>query len=181
MVSATDFIRVTYNEPHTARRRQMLAAHPELRTLAGHTPSTALWITGLVIIQGFLAVAVGDRSWLVWLPCAYIVGATIDHALWALIHDVRTPGVRSRTATDHLDRRQSAARDACRRLIQQPICSTTAIWRHGLTPASRTDGSQARRPIRNRKTLWSGNFRSRASSGPGLRVRFLTDGPSSTW
>jgi sphingolipid delta-4 desaturase len=24
---------------------------------------------------------------MVWVPCAYVIGATIDHALWALIHD----------------------------------------------------------------------------------------------
>jgi sphingolipid delta-4 desaturase len=41
----------------------------------------------------------GSRSWIVWLPCAYIVGATIDHALWALIHDCCHHLVfRSRTA-----------------------------------------------------------------------------------
>src|SRR5262249_11743872 len=30
---------------------------------------------------------VGDRPPWVWLPIAYIVGATIDHALWVLIHE----------------------------------------------------------------------------------------------
>jgi sphingolipid delta-4 desaturase len=35
----------------------------------------------------------------VWLPCAYVIGATIDHALWALIHDCTHNLVfRSRTA-----------------------------------------------------------------------------------
>jgi sphingolipid delta-4 desaturase len=34
-----------------------------------------------------LALATGHRSWIIWLPCAYIVGATIDHALWVLIHE----------------------------------------------------------------------------------------------
>ncbi len=65
----------------------MLAAHPELRTLTGPAPQSALWAAALAATQLALAVLVGDRSWYVWLPCAYIVGATIDHALWALIHE----------------------------------------------------------------------------------------------
>ena len=65
----------------------MLAAHPELRELAGPEPLSAIWAVGLVVAQFALALAVGDRHWYVWLPCAYVVGATIDHALWALIHE----------------------------------------------------------------------------------------------
>lgn len=82
-----DYIRVTYPEPHAARGRLMLAAHPELRTLAGQEPASALWIVALVVAQFVLALEVGDRPWYVWLPCAYVVGATIGHALWALIHE----------------------------------------------------------------------------------------------
>ena len=98
-VPSPDYIRVTYVEPHAARGRQMLAAHPELRDLAGPLPASALWITGLVLAQLGLALLVGHRSWMVWVPCAYVVGATIDHSLWALIHDCCHNLVfRSRTA-----------------------------------------------------------------------------------
>lgn len=77
----------------------MLAAHPELRALAGPTPSTAVWAVALVLIQTALAFVVGSRSWAIWVPCAYIVGATIDHALWAIIHDATHNLVfRNRTA-----------------------------------------------------------------------------------
>jgi sphingolipid 4-desaturase/C4-monooxygenase len=86
-MGASDYIRVTYGEPHAARRRQMLAAHPELRALAGPLPASAVWTLVLVVTQIGLALLVGDRRWFVWVPVAYIVGATIDHALWALIHD----------------------------------------------------------------------------------------------
>jgi sphingolipid delta-4 desaturase len=65
----------------------MLAAHPELRDLAGPQPTTALWVLFLVVAQLALAAVVGDQRWYVWVPVAYIAGATIDHALWALIHD----------------------------------------------------------------------------------------------
>ena len=84
---ALDYIRVQYPEPHAARGRQMLAAHPELRELAGPEPTSAWWTLALVAVQMSVALLVARTSWVVWIPCAYIVGATIDHALWALIHE----------------------------------------------------------------------------------------------
>jgi sphingolipid delta-4 desaturase len=86
-VASLDYIHVTRAEPHAQRARQMLVAHPELRELAGPSPSTALWVLALVTANIGLALLVGHRSWMIWVPVAYIAGATIDHALWALIHD----------------------------------------------------------------------------------------------
>ena len=86
-MARSEYYRVDYPEPHAARSRQLLAAHPELRTLFGPTPSTAFWIVALAALQLALSLLVADRPWWIWLPTAYIVGATIDHALWALIHD----------------------------------------------------------------------------------------------
>src|SRR5258708_6693336 len=77
----------------------MLAAHPELRGLAGPTPVSAAWTLALVAVQCGLALWLGPTRWYVWLPIAYVIGATIDHALWALIHDTCHNLVfRSRTA-----------------------------------------------------------------------------------
>src|SRR3954464_5519724 len=86
-VARLDYIHVTHADPHAQRARRMLAAHPELRDLAGPQPTTAGWVRALVMGQLALAVLVGDRRWYVWVPVAYVAGATIDHALWALIHD----------------------------------------------------------------------------------------------
>jgi sphingolipid 4-desaturase/C4-monooxygenase len=80
-------MRVNDPEPHAARARGLLAAHPELRALAGHLPSTGVWLFALVVAQIGIALFVGDRRWIVWAPTAYVVGATIDHALWVLIHE----------------------------------------------------------------------------------------------
>jgi sphingolipid delta-4 desaturase len=84
---AADFTYVEYPHPHVDRGRQILAAHPELRALAKPFPLTALWVSALVAVQLVLAVFLADRPWYIWLPVAYVVGATIDHALWVLIHD----------------------------------------------------------------------------------------------
>ncbi len=84
---ASEFTFVSYPHPHVERARQILAAHPEVRALAGPLPATAAWVATLVAVQMTLAFAVGAQPWYVWLPVAYLVGATIDHALWVLIHD----------------------------------------------------------------------------------------------
>ena len=84
---ALDYIRVTYPEPHALRGRQMLAAHPELRDLAGPDPRSALWVVVLAAVQFGLALTIGRGRWYICVPFAYVVGATIDHALWALIHE----------------------------------------------------------------------------------------------
>jgi sphingolipid 4-desaturase/C4-monooxygenase len=93
------YIRVFHGEPHAGRGRQLLVAHPELRALAGPAPSSGIWVLALVALQFGIAFAVGGRSWIVWLPCAYALGATIDHALWVLIHECSHNLIfRSRTA-----------------------------------------------------------------------------------
>ncbi len=84
---AQDFTYVAYPQPHIERGRQIVAAHPQVRTLAGPLPATALWITALAASQLALSIALRHSAWYVWLPIAYVVGATIDHALWVLIHD----------------------------------------------------------------------------------------------
>src|SRR5689334_16280701 len=87
VIVTADYIRVLHTEPHAGRGRQLLAAHPELRALAGPDRSSAAWVAALVLLQGGIALLAGGYRWYVWLPCAYVVGATIDHALWVLIHE----------------------------------------------------------------------------------------------
>jgi sphingolipid delta-4 desaturase len=81
------FVHVATPEPHVGRGREILAKHPELRSLAGPYRLSAVWIAVLVVVQIAIAVAVAGQPWYVWVPAAFLVGATIDHALWALIHD----------------------------------------------------------------------------------------------
>jgi len=78
---------VDYPEPHLARTRALLAAHPEARSLVGKDPSTAFWVVAIVAFQ--IAVSWALRAQPVWalVLVAYAVGAFGDHALWTLIHD----------------------------------------------------------------------------------------------
>lgn len=86
-MARTDYIHVRRVQQHVTRRREILQTHPEVRDLAGPVPSSAGWVLVLVAGQFAIALSVRDSRWWIWLPCAYVVGATIDHALWVLIHE----------------------------------------------------------------------------------------------
>src|SRR5262245_46716274 len=82
-----DYIYSPEPQYHIARHREIVRAHPEVLKLAGPTPSSVAWVVVLVTAQFALAAATAGSAWWIWLPVAYIVGATIDHALWVLIHE----------------------------------------------------------------------------------------------
>jgi len=74
-------------EPHRARTKQLLAAHPEAKALQGPVPISGAIILLVVALQLGLAWLLRDSSpWLV-LAVAWLVGAFADHALWVLIHE----------------------------------------------------------------------------------------------
>jgi sphingolipid delta-4 desaturase len=82
-----EFSRVDYPEPHFDRTRRMFAAHPELRSLCGNTPSTALFVVALVAAQVAAAWCLRDAG--IWwvIAAAWLFGAFVDHGLWVLIHE----------------------------------------------------------------------------------------------
>ena len=82
-----DYIRVNYPEPHVGRAKQILQAHPEIKALFGNTPSTALYILGVVSLQTFLAIFLSNSSLFVLFVSAYLIGAVANHALFVLIHE----------------------------------------------------------------------------------------------
>jgi sphingolipid delta-4 desaturase len=87
LMSQTSFIQVEYPQPHPLRTRQILAAHPEVKSLFGNTPSTAFWVAALVALQLAIAARIGELPIWVNLLVAYCVGAIATHGLWALVHD----------------------------------------------------------------------------------------------
>ncbi len=83
----TDYYRASYPEPHIGRTARLLKAHPELIKLVYPTPSTMLWILGIVALQIAIAIVAAQWSWWVILIIAYTVGACANHALFVLNHD----------------------------------------------------------------------------------------------
>lgn len=76
-------------DPHPARARKLLAAHPELRALNGRNPWTAAIGAGLAAVQLGLAAGIGlsHAPWWAILALAWFVGAFVDHALFAVMHE----------------------------------------------------------------------------------------------
>ena len=74
-------------EPHAARTRAILRAHPEVRALIGRTRWTAFILVGLVVLQLALAGGMRWSGWWQIIAAAYLVGAFISHALFVIIHE----------------------------------------------------------------------------------------------
>jgi len=76
--------------PHPRRRREILAAHPEVAKLIGYDRRTMLIIFGVVGGQSALAALFGHLGfgyWWLLLLVAYGVGAFANHAMYVAIHD----------------------------------------------------------------------------------------------
>lgn len=83
----TDFTWMLDEEPHRSRRMAILKKHPEIKKLYGHEWKTKYMVAATVLLQTFLAVAMREASWPVYLFVVYVVGATCNHSLFLAIHE----------------------------------------------------------------------------------------------
>lgn len=77
-------------QPHPARTRAILKAHPEIRQLMGRNPWTALilaLVAGLQLAVAGLMGSLGMDYWWLALVFAYVVGAFASHSLYVIIHE----------------------------------------------------------------------------------------------
>lgn len=81
------FVHSSEPEPHAARTKAILRAHPEMRGYIGKNPWSFLIVVALAAAQLGLAAAVAHAPWWAILLVAYTAGAVIDHALFVLIHE----------------------------------------------------------------------------------------------
>ncbi|XP_037087492.1 sphingolipid delta(4)-desaturase DES1-like [Pollicipes pollicipes] len=77
----------TVPEPHATRRRQILQAHPEVRSLFGHNPELKWQALCLVGVQLSAAYYARLLSWPWLLVAAYAFGGFLQHGLWSVIHE----------------------------------------------------------------------------------------------
>lgn len=80
-------------EPHGARRKAIMAAHPEVRSLVGTDPRLALIALALVVLQVASAVLSRDlvhrpNGPLYFVLVAYALGATVAQSLFMAIHEI---------------------------------------------------------------------------------------------
>tara|TARA_R110000868_G_scaffold64597_2_gene194065 strand:+ start:38358 stop:39302 length:945 start_codon:yes stop_codon:yes gene_type:complete len=85
---SNDYTFVEHEQIHKTRARQILKAHPEVRTLLGPNPWTSLLVVLLVSTQLALSFWLVDKPWWLILITAYVVGAFISHGLYVLVHEL---------------------------------------------------------------------------------------------
>jgi sphingolipid 4-desaturase/C4-monooxygenase len=84
------FYQSELDQPHPARTRAIIKAHPEVRQLMVRNPYTALIGVSLVILQTGIAYGIGRLGFGFWwlsLLVAYCIGAFANHANYVVIHD----------------------------------------------------------------------------------------------
>ena len=83
------FITSADAEPHLARAKSILAAHPELKKAFGRDATSVLWTVVIVAFQLLISIALAVYSapWWLIIVCAYGVGAFANIALLILIHE----------------------------------------------------------------------------------------------
>jgi len=74
-------------EPHKARTRAILRAHPDVREQIGRNPYSFIGIIGLVGLQMAAAYLIVGQPWWLLLLVAYTIGAVSNHALFVMIHE----------------------------------------------------------------------------------------------
>lgn len=76
-------------EPHKARTKEMIKAHPEIRNLIGRNPYTIFAILLCVAIQITLAIVIHnyELNWWWVFGLSYLVGAFACHTLFVCIHE----------------------------------------------------------------------------------------------
>src|SRR6478609_440648 len=85
-----DFFHSADAEPHGARTRAILRAHPEVRKLFGRNPWTGAIMLGIVLGQTAIAAAfgrLGPGYWWLAAGVAYAVGACANHCLYVVTHE----------------------------------------------------------------------------------------------
>lgn len=92
-----DFYWDTEKEPHAVRRELILKDHPEVSKLFGIDPMLKFTTFFLVLSQLALAFSIqyweswgitGYSFWICFFAAAYLIGATITHALFLAIHEI---------------------------------------------------------------------------------------------
>jgi len=91
LTAATERKQFTWSEtdePHATRRKLILAAHPEIASLFGYEPRTALIVAAIFVAQCLVAWYLSNKSWGLILVVAYVFGGTVNHSLQLAVHEL---------------------------------------------------------------------------------------------
>jgi sphingolipid delta-4 desaturase len=79
---------VNSDEPHAARRKEILKKYPQIKELFGYDSSQAYMALFWITTQAILAVYLHDKPWLLLLLVAYCYGGFAGHALYLAMHEL---------------------------------------------------------------------------------------------
>lgn len=82
-----EFLIVDTVDPHIRRRKDILSAHPEVKSLFGPNPYSGLLVLCLVTLQLLLAFLLRNQGLTLIFLTAYCIGAFVAASLYSLIHD----------------------------------------------------------------------------------------------
>ncbi|KAH0631585.1 hypothetical protein JD844_005983 [Phrynosoma platyrhinos] len=86
--SRDDFQWVYTDQPHTDRRKEILAKYPEIKKLMGPDPHLKWVVTLMVLTQMVASYLVKDLPWKWIFFWAYAFGGCINHSMTLAIHDI---------------------------------------------------------------------------------------------
>ncbi len=82
-----DFRYSNQPEPHKERTREILKAHPEVRTFISRNPNSIYLIIGVTAMQIAVSILLIGQAWWLILLAAWLIGAFANHTLFVLIHE----------------------------------------------------------------------------------------------
>lgn len=74
-------------EPHALRRKAIIAAHPEIKSLFGPNFNTKYVVLASMILQLTALHLLQGASWYTWLFVTYTLSGTINHSLTLAVHE----------------------------------------------------------------------------------------------
>ena len=96
------FLRSSGAPAERARRRAMIAAHPEIRDLIGPCPASAVLTTALLAVQLAIAAWVGAHGIWIAMLAAIAIGALLASNLVAMIHEAEHGLIFQRRSSNRL-------------------------------------------------------------------------------
>jgi len=89
-VSRNDFEWMKNEEPHAARRKEILAKHPEIKKLMVVDHSFKYVVTAMCMFQMLMVYLIShfNAPWPALLVLTYVISGTINHALLLAIHEI---------------------------------------------------------------------------------------------
>jgi len=78
----------TAEEPHAARRRAIMKAHPEVKKLMGMDPMTKYKVVASIIFQIGSVHLLQGAPWYTWFFCCYTLSGSINHMMTLAMHEL---------------------------------------------------------------------------------------------